>query len=745
MADQLWHWRRQLPVALTGCALAGTVAQAAVPGETVAEVLVTAQRTVTAASRTPVSLAVLPGDVLAASGVDHLSALGARLPSVHLDGAADGLRITIRGVSNNDTTSKGDPSAAFMQDGIYIARPQSQDNVLLDVARVEVLRGPQGTLYGRNATAGVVHVLSNTPGSQFEGAVSYGAGNYGSRRATGMLNVPVGQSLALRAALAYNKHDSFLINGQRTGYRLGLDRDDIAARLSARLAIGPSASLLLRFDSSAQDQNQDSTVPVTNFYASGADGMPRWIEAGTGARLTNGFIPANAPLEQGFGKARTSGVGAELDWNLGAFSLHYLGAHRSFDNDFKVNYYYRLAPTFALGVRSAFTGHYEQNSHEVRIATSGAGALSAQAGLYYLREESDVVTRFRDLEPLRLPPHYVFPQGPTIAVGKAIFGQATYRLAERLRATAGLRYSDDDKSRIGSTNLQRGPDFNPATDARLLNAAFLNTHKSTWRLGAEYDLAPATMAFATVSTGYKAGGFNDGCLAGTRFNGIDCSAAGAVPESTLLYLPETLTSYEAGLKSRFWSGKASIGVTAFYYDYNNLQLSGVAIVQNVPRFVTNNAGQAHVKGLEIEGQASPTPLDKISYALTLLDARYDSYRPDGVTSWQGRRLDRSPQSALSIGYERAFVFEHARLQAGVVTNYSDDYVISVPSQLLQYTVPSRTRTDLTLAYLPAQGSWSLHGHVRNAENRIRPIAIDSFGMVVPGAPRTYGARIEYRF
>ncbi|UUZ56343.1 TonB-dependent receptor plug domain-containing protein [Massilia sp. H-1] len=151
-------------------------------------------------SKTPVSMTVLTGEQLAAAALDSPSAVGARLPNVHLDGAPDGLRITIRGVSNADTTEKGDPSAAFMLDGIYIARPQAQDLSFFDLARVEVLRGPQGTLYGRNSTVSVVNVISNTPGNALEGKASVELGNYHARRATAMLNVPVSATLAARRA-----------------------------------------------------------------------------------------------------------------------------------------------------------------------------------------------------------------------------------------------------------------------------------------------------------------------------------------------------------------------------------------------------------------------------------------------------------------------------------------------------------------------------------------------------------------
>ena len=210
-------------------------AQSAAPGE-IPEVMVTAQRVPALASRTPVAMSVLSGEQLARAGTDSPAELGARLPNVHLDQAADGLRLTIRGVSNADATDKGDPSVAFMLDGIYIARPPGQTLSFLDVDRIEVLRGPQGTLYGRNTTGGAINVISNAPVNRYEGAFGLEAGTYGNRKLDGMLNVPVGEALALRAAVAVRRHDPYLKNGQGTPHSLGLDRDDRDASLSDTLA-----------------------------------------------------------------------------------------------------------------------------------------------------------------------------------------------------------------------------------------------------------------------------------------------------------------------------------------------------------------------------------------------------------------------------------------------------------------------------------------------------------------------------
>jgi len=724
--------------------VSGIMSGAALAQEgSIQEVVVTAQRTAAPESKTPVAMSVMSGEQLSNGGFHSPSDIASRLPNTWLENANDGLKITIRGVSNSDTTEKGDPSAAFMLDGVYLARPQVQNLAFYDLARIEVLRGPQGTLYGRNATAGVVNVISNAPTRKLEAAAGVELGNYSSRKANAMFNLPLGDTLAMRIAAAYNRHDAYLNNGQCTGHQLGLDRDDLSVRLSAKWDITPSASLLLRLDHSKVDDNPDNIVPDTNFY-SFASGKPVWYGSSADAQLSNHFMPPNVVPDQGFAHKKTSGIAAEANWDLGPATLTYVGSHRSFEHQFLSNYHYRVAPGVAIGVRQNFDGDYQQNSHELRLASNGNGALTAQGGLYYFSESSDQLYTFRDLQLLGLPPYYVFPHGPTLARSKAVFGQATYKLADNVRATAGARYTDDHKSRVGSTNFQQGPVFNPATDLKLLNAAALDTNQTTWRLGVEYDVLPATMLYATLSTGYKAGGFNDGCLAGTTALGISCPAPVAVSESQLLYQPERLKSWEAGAKSRFWDKRASLNVAAFYYDYSNLQVSGVAVVMGAPRFLTNNAAAATVRGLEADGVVQATAADRVTYGFTLLDAHYDSYTPDGIHSLAGGKLDRAPAHTITLGYEHRFRLPIGELRAGGTARRSAAYEIGVPTALLQYRVPAFTQTDLQLGYRPDHAKWSLHAYVKNVEDKVRPLTIDSFGMSVPSDPRSYGVRLDYR-
>ncbi|WP_229519783.1 TonB-dependent receptor [Massilia oculi] len=713
-------------------------------GTALPEVVVTAQRTAALASRTPVAVSVVSGEQLRDLGAISPADIGPRLPNVHIDQAFSGLRVTIRGISNNDTTDKGDPSAAFMLDGVYIARPAGQSANLLDVDRIEVLRGPQGTLYGRNTTAGLVNVISNAPTDLLEGALGLEMGTYGRRKVDGVINVPVNQALSLRAAVSQLRQDPFLKNGQGTPHRPGMDRDERDARLSAKLKLNRDATLVVRYDHGETEGNNDRIVPDTNFFTGVASGRPVWRDSTTDERLTNSFRPPNMTPVQGWHDRRARGLSADLSWDLGPATVYYLGSHRKLDQAIRQNYYYRVAPTVALGVINNYDGHNEQDSHELRIATNGSGPLSAQAGLYYFSEDSNTSYAFQGLQPVGLPPYYSFPLH-TQAQSRAVFGQLTWRVLDALRLTAGARRTEDDKDRVGSTDFQQGPVFNPATDRRLLNAAELSTARTTWRLGVEYDLAPATLLYGSLATGYKAGGFNDGCIAGSTALGIACPGAAAVSESALYYQPEELRAWEAGLKSRLLGGRLSFNASAFLYDYTNLQLSGTAIVAGAPRILTSNAGVARSRGLELDGEVQVGSNGRLSYGATLLDAHYVSYNPTAAVSWSGRKLDRAPSHVYTLGYEHRFAVLNGQLRAGVFSRRSAEYAITIPSQLLEYRIPAHTTTDATLRYQPASGNWSILGRVRNLENSVRPLIIDSFGMTTPSAPRTADLRLDVRF
>lgn len=700
------------------------------------EVVVTAQRFESPLMKTPVAVTAISGDVLRSSGVTDPTRLGEEVPNLSIDRTNGGLQISIRGVTSTDTTEKGDPSAAFLLDGIYIARPQVQEVSFFDIARVEVLRGPQGTLYGRNTTAGVVNVITNRPIHEFESALHAGIGNFGTQQVDAMINVPLSEVWALRVAGSYDSRDSYQRPNPGDPFSLDPFKKNTSGRIQALADFSENVNLLLKLDyADLQGVPSGGAVRATNLYNLTDPLNPVYVGGGSGSERTLNYTLADASDMSN----KTWGVSAELNWNFGPLALTYLGSYRKFERDETSNVNLNGPNSFA----SLFTGDYQQNSHELRFATTAEGPFKAQFGAYYFKERSGIGFYLFDL----VGPVFGFPQDPTIAESYAAFGQGTYSFTDQLRLTAGVRYSHDDKSRIGGTVFQQTLTFNPATDARSLNSAAATFEKTTWRVGLDYDLNDRSLLYGVVSTGYKAGGFNDGCEEGTVTNGQLCNQAR--PLAQLYYAPETLTAYELGLKTRIADDRMQLSVAAFHYDYENLQLSTVADFGGGPAQTTTNAAESSVDGIEIEANLALSARHRFDLAATYLDATYDEYFPRGVGTppdYAGRDLDRSPNTTLSGAYTYTHPLGNgARLSASVRERWSDSYVVTAFATPAQFTQPSYNKTDVTLTYTAAEERWYVQAFGKNLEDEILVTGVDSFANVTPSDPRTYGVRAGVRF
>ena len=231
------------------------------------DIIVTATRFETLASKTPIALTAVSGDSLRSAGITNPTNLGDQVPSVMIN-RNNGLQITIRGVTSADGTEKGDPSAAFMSDGVYIARQQAQEVSFYDISRVEVLRGPQGTLYGRNTTAGAVNLITNRPTfDKLSGSANIAYGNHNNTQAGAALNIPVTNNLAVRAAVNYDHRDSFLHAGANlSGLNLSPFKDVLSGRLSALLKF-EGGELLVRADYNQMKGISSNALPTSNFYS----------------------------------------------------------------------------------------------------------------------------------------------------------------------------------------------------------------------------------------------------------------------------------------------------------------------------------------------------------------------------------------------------------------------------------------------------------------------------------------------
>ena len=674
------------------CSLAAaSSAQTAAP-ETgrLADVTVTAQKIVQPSSKTALSLTAVTGEDLRTAGATTAVGLTNLIPNVQIaPGTSGSTDISIRGIGSTNTTEVGDPATAFHIDGVYLGRPQSAGATFYDLERVEVLRGPQGTLYGRNATAGAVNLITNKPGKKFAGEANLGVGNYGLYSFDGMVNAPVNNQFALRAVVSSSSRDGYLINKSATN-GFGKNRDDadnLSARVHGLVTFNADTKLLLTVDTSRNKGAGPGTVPIASFLNN------------TGAAQRTSLTNVN----EGRRDDSSTGFAAEFTAQSRVGEFTYLGAYRTFDRN-------NLSSTNAT--TSLTNSKFSQTSHELRLASTGKSDLTWVAGLYLFNEKGNIDATFTNpaLANQFGPgnPGVRFIQDPVNSKSTAVFGQATYSVTPALRLTAGLRTTSDEKSRDGrTTNL--AATFNAPS---LVNKAKVSYNQSTWKLGADYDLARNVLVYANVATGYKAGGYFDGS-----------NAAG-----NNTYRPELLTSMEAGIKGRFLDNRLRLSAAVFSYDYKDLQISYVAInpLSNTIGTITTNAAKAKNTGLELEAKMAVSDSGTVNVALGLLNAKYGDFvfpviagRPVAI-NLAGQQLDKAPNATLTLGYTHDWTLaDGAAVTAYVGTRYSASYQLSNFAVVtpIQYTQPSFTRTDINVTYTAPRDKWYVQGYAKNLENR----------------------------
>jgi iron complex outermembrane recepter protein len=679
------------PTVLTGaigallCSLAAASGAQTTATETgrLADVTVTAQKIAQPSSKTALSLTAVTGEDLRTAGATTAVGLTNLIPNVQItSGSSNATEISIRGIGSTNNTEVGDPAAAFHVDGVYLGRPQSAGATFYDLERVEVLRGPQGTLYGRNATAGAINLITNKPGKKLAGEANVGIGNRGLYTFEGMMNVPVSDQFALRAVISSSSRDGYL-NTKSAANGFSKNRDDadnLSARIHGLVSFNADTKLLVTADTSRNRGAGPGTVPLATF------------QDNTGAAQRTALTNAN----EGRRDDVSSGLSAEFTAQTGIGEFTYLGAYRTFERD-------NASSTNA--VVSGTNSKFSQASHEFRLASNGVSALTWVTGLYLYDEKGniDAIARFpsgANTVQLR------FNQDPVNSKSNAVFGQATYSVAPGLRLTAGVRHTADEKSRDGlntTTLVSNGANI----AAPVINKAKVSYGKTTWKLGADYDLAANVLAYANVATGYKAGGYIDG--------------NNATADNT--YRPELLTSVEAGIKGRFLDNKLRLSAAVFSYDYKDLQISYIT-TSPFPPFAlgtfTKNAARARNNGVEVEAKFAVSDSGTVNIGLGLLNAKYKDFVLQGGTNFAGQALDKAPDTTLSLGYTHDWTLsDGAAVTAFFGTRYSSSYKLSnfaaaVPTQ---FTQPSFTRSDVNVTYTAPRDKWYLQGYAKNLENR----------------------------
>jgi iron complex outermembrane receptor protein len=710
------------------------------------DIVVTATRQSTMLSKTPIAMSAISSDSLRSQGITDPRALAAAVPNLAITENGDSVRISIRGVTSTDGTEKGDPSAAFLMDGIYIARPSDQAGSFFDVERVEVLRGPQGTLYGRNTTAGLVNTITARPKDKFEASIDAKYGNYNAANLTGMVNYGLGNGLGIRLAANYDRMDSTIKQASGAKYATGAYRNVLSTRASFGGDIG-ALKFVVRADLTLDKGSLLNQVALSNFYANvGTVGVnPTFLSRSAADYASLGYALQSPSKKDnknyGFMADATYGLTDKID-------LTYVGSLRHTDrSDVR-----ELLLFGSMQNPAKFNGNFEQISQELRLAFGRGEKLHGQVGGYYFDEKISLEYNLGNPLSGLVAANaigYSFPQGPVKSTSKASFAQVTYDALPGLHVTGGLRYTADKKSRDGKTVLYYATaaagTCGSTTCIVNLNNAARSWSKLTWKAGVDYDVPGLGLAYASVSTGYKAGGFNDGCITG---QGTGCT----MTDATLYYSPETLTAYEGGIKFKLFNGKLRFNASAFHYDYSNMQLSQAALVNGAPQTLIQNAGTAKVDGIETDASMGLWTGGNLNLGVNYTDARYTSFAPklsSGATrNFAGLPLDQAPKWTASVGLTQSYKLSvGGAIEASVYSKLSSAYYMQDLSMLYLYRQPGYTKTDLTVGYKADGNAWYVQGFVKNIENSITVAAASSgiSATVTFQEPRTYGIRSGIKF
>jgi iron complex outermembrane receptor protein len=716
---------------LISSAVAGALAVLAAPGfaqeatpattpaakaDTIQEVMVTATRYSTSLLKTPVAVTAVTQEDLTRQGAVNIKALTGEVPNLQLGGAVDGssgVQIAIRGVSNSDFTEIGNPAVGLHVAGIYSPRPQGALALLFDLEQLEILRGPQGTLFGRNSTGGSINIIPNKPviGSK-EGSAELDLGNYNQRQLNVVQNIPVTDNFALRFTAMGVKRDGW-INQTQDKYDVNMpskgfpadgipdtdqrhntkvdksdyysNRNQWAARLSGLWKISNNLQWLVAYENF---QNNDAGDIAMKDCAQAA-GTPY---ACTGGKYD---VAINVP---GITDMSIRTLRSNLVWNVNKQTdIEYSYAHavqRRFQQQDSDSGYQPIAAdvdataaaggdhwpvvdnaTYTLGSKFA------SDVHELQLRQN-FGSLRYVAGLFYMKEKNslDYGQDFLNQGPNGYPYSNFYHQPDRQSESKAVFAQADWQFVPTWNFTAGVRASKDSRAdKNGQFWESYGTDYfdgqlNPGgpgtpgytgVNSSLLkpgmgayygsgvfpSASSISDHAESWskttgRLGLTWQPNSRNMVYTSLSTGYKAGGFNDRFnLCGTELdaNGkpYDCATGPAGPQySYLPYKPETVTNLEFGYKGKMLDDRLTLSATVFYSRYKDMQVTGQHTVGRSKRtcdadhpacdaviswWSTQNVGRADIKGLELEGQYRPWRDARLTYSASLLSAKIADY------------------------------------------------------------------------------------------------------------------------
>lgn len=660
--------------------LAGAIASLSITGSIgvsaedflLEEIIVTAQKRSEGLQDVPISITAMSGEKIDDAGITSLQELTQYTPNVTVNAGAGTPNLFIRGIGSG--TNQGfEQSVGMYIDGVYAGRgPLAAVPTTMDLERVEILKGPQGILFGKNTIAGAINITSAKPTDEFEGMVeALYSPDHGQQQYNVVLSGPLAEGLSGRLAVRHDTFDGWWDNV--TNGDVGPDQDNWYARGSLRWEVNDDLEVNFKYEHG-------------NFQG---DASPSVVYQSDIAGQATAFGPAPLPVisdnDKGAGEAGTTKatntdvIALQVDWDLDFVTFTSISSYSTYDLKSAGDTDTAAVPAIT---RTRWED-YEQYSQELRLVSPGGETIDWIAGVYYQQNELDISRRLDELDftlmgDLSAPPLYLEePSTPTVfdqeGESWAVFGQATWNATDTLRLTLGLRYNEETKEldkisdstglllKTGFGNFYSDP-LAPINEAYSL--ADLRSHsftdlerkedKWTYSANVQWDLSDDTMVYASVSTGYKGGGYDEAYSgSGAEVRVVNPVTGAQLPfpsvegndASVIEYEPEEVLSFEVGAKMTLLDGAAEMNVALFRSEYDNLQVS--SLVGDVYR--VGNAGEAISQGVEVDGRIRLSERLTVGGAVAYLDAFYEEFSGATCTIPQSEDPANNPGCLLEDG------------------------------------------------------------------------------------------------
>jgi iron complex outermembrane receptor protein len=753
------------------------------------DIIVTATRRETTLQSTPIAVSAFGQAQLDKQQVKDVTDLAKFVPSLQFNQQGDqsAVLLTLRGIGNDSAyTEVADPEVAIYVDGIYSPRSQGASVLMYDMERVEVLRGPQGTLFGRNATVGALSLISAKPKlGKLEGNVELTAGNYKRFGIRGAINLPVTDTLAVRVAFVSDRHDGYadyqpapdVAGINKSAFVTSGKKYYAADQQSGRISVLWQPSPRFTWNLSAEGF-LDNGAPVIGLLQTPRAGTKRWSTLSDTAPDTDRYSVAvrstmNYEVTDGIQVSYIAGwsrIGGSTQTDADAGALPPTGQVDASGNDL---------PLGAFGENRTLSSRYDFQSHELQLKSSGTQTIDWILGAYYSHEKNRIrfdIDQRNGYRDGTFSWAGSFIQANRQIDSRAVFGQAVWHVNDAIRVTGGLRYTSDKKQDIGGRNVTYSGDgcspadllpggacqagifgaYPGATAAELVDllpgfSISNNDVKGKWNkltyLGrVDADIAQDVLGYASISTGFKSGNIQDN--------------AGLTD-------PETLTNYEVGLKTRFLDRRVTLNLAAYYSDFKGYQVNQAVTFRdaagNVVRsqIVTQNAKGATAYGLEAELNANLTDSDRLQFSGTLqktkldelesVDGRlYDGGKASSIVELKGNELAHAPRFSATASYEHDFTLASgATITPRFTTHYETSSWLSyfngdanpfVNANLPADNMPNRGtngtdwdkqkayfRSDASLRFTSPDQNYSVEAFVQNIENAHIRTGAGAFG------------------